>query len=77
MSSRSPDASNTASLQLKLVGEITDRFVVARYQRGYRWGRTEVECLLNDIHGSVGKPYSLQPVVVKPKKAGGWELVDG
>ena len=77
MSSKLPDASNGASLQLKLVGEIAGRFVVARYQRGFRWGKAEVECLLNDIHGSVGKPYSLQPVVVKPKKDGGWELVDG
>ena len=25
----------------------------------------------------MGKPYSLQPVVVKPKKDGSWELVDG
>ena len=68
MSSQPTDASTGASLQLKLVGEITGRFVVARYQRGYRWGKTEVECLLDDIHGSEGKPYSLQPVVVSRRR---------
>lgn len=77
MSTQAPIASNEASLQLKLVGEITGEFVVARYQRGYRWGTTEVECLLNDIYSSVGSPYSLQPIVVKPLEKNKWELVDG
>src|ERR1700722_3069320 len=31
-----------ALLELKLIGDIGGRFLVARYQRGYRWGRLEV-----------------------------------
>ena len=72
----SPDTAG-AHLDLKLVGDIAGRFFVARYQRGYRWGSHEVECLLNDIWNSEGSPYSLQPVVVKRRSADEWELVDG
>ena len=25
-------------------------FVIEPYQRGYRWGKTEVEALLNDVY---------------------------
>ena len=67
----------SALLELKLIGDIAGRFFVARYQRGYRWGRLEVERLLNDIWDSKGEPYSLQPVVVKRKHEAEWELVDG
>ena len=66
-----------AVLELKLVGDITGKFFVARYQRGFRWGPLEVECLLNDIWESKGSPYCLQPVVVKRRSAAEWELVDG
>lgn len=66
-----------ALLELKLIGDIAGSFRVARYQRGYRWGRLEVERLLNDIWESKGAPYSLQPVVVKRDAETAWELVDG
>ncbi|TAL98650.1 MAG: DUF262 domain-containing protein [Paraburkholderia sp.] len=66
-----------ARLELRLVGDIAGSFRVARYQRGYRWGRLEVERLLNDIWESKGEPYSLQPVVVKRDSKAAWELVDG
>ncbi len=66
-----------ALLELKLVGDIAGRFFVARYQRGYRWGRHEVERLLDDIQESNGAPYSLQPIVVKRRSENEWELVDG
>ena len=66
-----------ATLELKFVGDIAGSFRVARYQRGYRWGTHEVECLLKDIWESQGQPYNLQPVVVKPDGEGAWELVDG
>ncbi|MEO8313781.1 MAG: DUF262 domain-containing protein [Pseudomonadota bacterium] len=66
-----------ALLELKLVGDISGAFRVARYQRGYRWGKLEVERLLSDIWDSRGEPYSLQPLVVKRETETRWELVDG
>lgn len=65
------------TLGLRLVGDITGRFIVARYQRGYRWGKAEVECLLKDIYASKKANYCLQPVVVKRLGKDEWELVDG
>lgn len=67
----------SAILELRLIGDIAGSFRVARYQRGYRWGKLEVERLLNDIWESKGEPYSLQPVVVKRDNETVWELVDG
>ena len=58
----------------KKVSEISGRFFVPSYQRGYRWGRHEVEALLNDIYAigewREGAKYCLQPVVVKERVAG-------
>ena len=42
-------------LETKLVGEIKGDFYVPSYQRGYRWGKTEVERLLDDIYSTEGK----------------------
>lgn len=73
-----PNSPPGALLELKLVGAIKGRFFVARYQRGYRWGRHEVECLLEDIWRNGDRDYCLQPVVVKRRDAADeWELVDG
>ena len=53
-------------LETKLVGDITGAFFVPSYQRGYRWGETEVVRLLDDIYATEGKRnYCLQPVVVR------------
>ncbi|MCY1016077.1 DUF262 domain-containing protein [Pyxidicoccus sp. MSG2] len=71
------ETTDGALLELKLIGDIAGSFRVARYQRGYRWGKLEVERLLNDIWESKGTPYSLQPVVVKRDGEAAWELVDG
>jgi len=71
------ETTNGALLELKLVGDIAGSFRVPRYQRGYRWGKLEVERLLNDIWGNGDKDYSLQPVVVKRDAEDEWELVDG
>jgi hypothetical protein len=65
-----------AQLEPVLVGDITGRFYVPAYQRGYRWGEVEVRQLLDDIWESRNKAYYLQPVVVK-KYGDEWELVDG
>src|SRR6476620_2642235 len=59
------------------VGDITGDFFVPAYQRGYRWTEQEVRQLLDDIRESNGGTYYLQPVVVKARADGSWELVDG
>src|SRR3954451_3301209 len=69
--------STGARLEPRLVGDIQDAFFVPAYQRGYRWGPTEVGRLLDDVHESHGNPYFLQPVVVKSRPDRTWELVDG
>lgn len=61
----------------RVVGLISGDFVVPSYQRGYRWGRPEVQRLLEDIQGSEGATYYLQPIVVKRMDEDRWELVDG
>jgi hypothetical protein len=65
-----------AYLEPKVVGDIRGTFYVPAYQRGYRWGEVEVRRLLGDIWDSRGKPYYLQPIVVK-RHGDEWELVDG
>lgn len=67
----------TAVLTPKVVSEITGRFFVPSYQRGYRWGPEEVRRLLDDIEASGDRPYYLQPIVVKKLGEDYWELVDG
>lgn len=59
------------------VGDIRGNFFVPHYQRGYRWGDTEVERLLDDIEQSAPGVYYLQPIVVKRMDDGRWELIDG
>lgn len=66
-----------AVLEPKSVGDVSGAFYVPAYQRGYRWGRDEVERLLGDIWESEGTPYYLQPVVIKSMPDGRWELIDG
>ncbi|WP_203723598.1 DUF262 domain-containing protein [Actinoplanes teichomyceticus] len=66
-----------ATLHRRFVGDIDGHFFVPGYQRGYRWGEHEVGRLLDDIQNSDGKPYYLQPIVVKKLTNGKWELVDG
>ncbi len=65
-----------AHLEPKLVGDISGKFYVPSYQRGYRWGEAEVRRLLEDIWESRDNSYYLQPVVVK-RHGDEWELVDG
>ena len=72
-----------STLDHKLVGDICGTFFVPGYQRGYRWDNDDVQRLLDDIWGSNGQDYNLQPVVVKLRKEGDdeqgheWELIDG
>ena len=69
--------SNTAILDAKLVGDISGKFVIKSYQRGYRWEDSQVLALLNDIYGNGSKPYCLQPVVVRRLEEDTFELIDG
>ncbi len=71
------------NLDTKLIGDIKGRFYVPNYQRGYRWGKTEVETLLNDIYEygrrtkkTENESYCLQPIVVR-NLGDKYELIDG
>lgn len=60
--------------------EIEGKFFVPDYQRGYRWGEDVVKQLLDDIkkNGEIkNQIYYLQPIVVKARKEGDYELIDG
>ena len=71
-------------LCLKSVYELLDQhFYIPAYQRGYRWGQTQVEALLDDIWEFARTPsekqsafYCLQPVVVM-QDGSDWQVVDG
>ena len=63
-------------LDTKNVGKIKGLFYLPDYQRGYRWTSEEIKLLLDDIYESAGKPYCLQPIVVK-KSNERFELIDG
>lgn len=67
---------NEIILDTKLVGEIKGEFHVPSYQRGYRWGSTEVTRLLDDVYQNGKKNYCLQPIVVR-NRGETYELVDG
>lgn len=60
-------------------------FRVPSYQRGYRWTPDQVNELLGDIREFLDEPasggassfYCLQPIVVRARPDGPWEVVDG
>ena len=65
----------------KLMGRA---FFVPSYQRGYRWGRQEVEALLNDLwefylqaNGEKNVFYCLQPIVLYKDEQARENLLDG
>ena len=65
------------NLEEKIISETTGKFTIEAYQRGYRWGKDEVEYLLEDISEIPdGQKYCLQPVVVKNVNDT-YELIDG
>lgn len=66
-----------ATLSDKLVGEISGKFIVKSYQRGYRWDDSQVKALLKDISDCGSDPYCLQPIVVRKISEGTYELIDG
>lgn len=78
---------NYVILEAKPIKDIRGKFYIPAYQRGYRWGRTQVKTLLNDLYQCMEangqeKDYCLQPVVVQKKggqKKGElqYDLIDG
>lgn len=72
-----PTNKPVGSIRTRLVGELTERFYVPDYQRGFRWTSLEVQRLLDDISQSTEPRYYLQPIVVRPMADGRYELVDG
>jgi len=84
--------SENPNFKLKAVADFLDgnhHFYIPSYQRGYRWGRKQVEDLLKDLtdfskKARDGEFYCLQPIVVKEKQwevneetINGWEVIDG
>lgn len=70
--------------RIKTVGELLGlRFVIPAYQRGYRWTATEVTELLDDLEDyretrrRDSPNYCLQPLVVKQRADGSYEVIDG
>ncbi len=79
---------SNSSICLKAINDLlTDeqgqptRFWIPAYQRGYRWTSLEVRQLLDDvwefIQNGQGAFYCLQPLVVKARDSGDYEVVDG
>jgi hypothetical protein len=60
------------------------KFYIPAYQRGYRWSPLQVEQLLDDIREFTMRRnpqpdefYCLQPLVIKARSSGDFEVVDG
>ena len=65
----------------KTISELKDlHFFVPSYQRGYRWTEHEVTSLLDDVsefRSESGQRYCIQPLIVKRREDGSFEVVDG
>jgi hypothetical protein len=82
---------NEQQISLMSVGELRAdasqaalRFYIPAYQRGYRWSPLQVEQLLDDIQEFTRRQnpqpedfYCLQPLVIKTRPDGDFEVVDG
>ena len=72
---------NNVILEAKPIGDIKGNFFVPKYQRGYRWTESQVRTLMNDLWENckqeTQKEYCLQPVVVRKRGEGDYELIDG
>ena len=73
---------NTILLETKGIANLSGKFYIPAYQRGYRWTDESIK-LIEDVLEieNVGVPketrYCLQPVVVKNRSDGSYELIDG
>ena len=70
-----------SKLETKFVNDIAGEFLVPSYQRGYRWGSSEVERLLDDVYNlsryDERRGYCLQPIVVRKISEDKFEVIDG
>lgn len=77
-----------SNIKLKAINDLLKyEFLIPSYQRGYRWNKTQVVDLLNDIfefiqHKEnktqlVGDFYCLQPVIVRKDSDNKYRLIDG
>lgn len=68
-------------IQKKVIEELKEKsFFVPSYQRGYRWTKQEITAFLEDIlefTNDGDKKYCIQPLIVKKRKDGSFEVVDG
>ena len=76
-----PNEYNQESL-LAISNLINKDFVVAKYQRGYKWSIEQVNQLLEDIKDFYTKSnnsfYCLQPIIVTESDTTKvWEVIDG
>jgi hypothetical protein len=68
---------------LKSISELMgQKFTIPHYQRGYRWEEQEVTELLDDLWAfqkdkDSGDFYCLQPVVLRKKEQGNYDVLDG
>ncbi|MBR2855482.1 DUF262 domain-containing protein [Candidatus Saccharibacteria bacterium] len=67
---------DTTKLETRVVGGIRGNYFIPSYQRGYRWGKNEVERLLTDIYQNGDNNYCLQPIVVR-RSGDGYRVIDG
>lgn len=69
------------SIITKTIGDLKEHhFFVPSYQRGYRWTEYEVTALLDDVNEfstEGNKQYCIQPLLVKQRDDGSFEVVDG
>ena len=75
-------------IKLQSINELLNlEFLIPSYQRGYRWKRTQVVDLLDDIfefiqqkesrNRLVGNFYCLQPIIVKKSNGNKYKVIDG
>ncbi|AXG73836.1 DUF262 domain-containing protein [Flavobacterium arcticum] len=78
----------TSKIELKSINDLLKfEFLIPSYQRGYRWNKTQVVDLLNDIYEFiqnkesksqlVGDFYCLQPVILNKVTELNFRLIDG
>ena len=51
--------------------------IIPNYQRGYRWTKTQIEKLLEDLYDFGDKKYSLQPITLKKVDDKKYRVIDG